>query len=74
MNASPNKGIEINMIDKEFPKLDVLKMIHTNNDPINAVNDADDALIEIGDDFGFTEYRYDFDDGRVFSPTKGTDL
>lgn len=35
MNASPNKGIEINMIDKEFPKLDVLKMIHTNNDPIS---------------------------------------
>ena len=47
---------------------------HTNNDPINAVNDADDALIEIGDDFGFTEYRYEFGDGRTYSPSKGIDV
>mgnify|MGYP001156863237 FL=1 len=47
---------------------------HINNDPIDAVNDADDALIEVGDDFGFTEYRFEYGDGRIYSPTKGVDL
>ena len=47
---------------------------HIEGSTVDLIDTADDALIEIGDDFGFTEYRYDFDDGRVFSPTKGTDL
>ena len=45
-----------------------------NNDPIDAVNAADDALIELGDDFGFSEQRFEFGDGRIYSPTKGVDV
>ena len=47
---------------------------HINNDPIDAVNAADDALIELGDDFGFSEQRFEFGDGRIYSPTKGFDV
>ena len=47
---------------------------HINNDPIDAVNAADDALIELGDDFGFSEQRFEFGDGRTYSPTKGVDV
>jgi len=41
---------------------------------IDAVNSDDDALIEVGDDFGFSETRYDFGDGRSYSTTKGVDV
>ena len=47
---------------------------HINGTNIDAVNAADDALIEVGDDFGFSEYRYEFGDGRTYSPSKDTDL
>ena len=41
---------------------------------VNIINNADDALIEQDDDFGFTEYRYDYGDGKTYSPTKGIDV
>jgi hypothetical protein len=41
---------------------------------VNVINDADDALIDLDDDFGFSESRYDFTDGKVYSTTKGTDV
>jgi hypothetical protein len=47
---------------------------HTKNSYIHIINDADDALIEQDDDFGFTEYRYDYGDGKTYSPTKGIDV
>ena len=48
---------------------------HINGDSIDAVNAADDALVEMGDDFGFSENRYDFGvDGLSYSPSKGTDV
>tara|TARA_Y100001963_G_scaffold90807_1_gene125165 strand:- start:628 stop:1353 length:726 start_codon:yes stop_codon:yes gene_type:complete len=48
---------------------------HINGDSIDAVNAADDALVELGDDFGFSEQRYDFGvDGLNYSPSKGTDV
>ena len=48
---------------------------HINGDSIDAVNAADDALVEMGDDFGFSENRYDFGiDGLGYSPSKGTDV
>ena len=50
------------------------KNSHVNGSAVNVVNAADDAMVELGDDFGFSEYRYDFADGKNYSPTKGTDV
>jgi hypothetical protein len=47
---------------------------HKSGSNINIINNADDALIEQDDDFGFTEYRYDYGDGKTYSPTKGIDV
>ena len=44
------------------------------NQSIDLVNSVDDNLIEVGDDFGFSEERFDFGDGRTFSPSKGVDV
>ena len=47
---------------------------HVNGDTIDAVNAQDDALVELGDDFGFSEQRFDLPDFRTYSPTKGVDV
>ena len=47
---------------------------HQEGTSVNAITSADDELIEIGDDFGFDEERFDFGDGRVYSPRKGIDI
>ena len=47
---------------------------HINGDVIDSVNAADDALVEVGDDFGFSEQRFDLPDFKTFSPTKGVDV
>ena len=44
------------------------------NKYVFAVNAADDALVEVGDDFGFSEQRFDLPDFRTYSPTKGVDV
>ena len=47
---------------------------HVSGTAINVINDSDDELINLDDDFGFSEYRYDFADGKVYSTTKGIDV
>ena len=47
---------------------------HISGIKINKLTTADDALIEMGDDFGFNEFNDFFDDGLSFSPTKQTDV
>ena len=47
---------------------------HITGVSIDAVTQADSDLIEPGDDFGFSEERFDFSDGKTFSPSKGTDI
>jgi hypothetical protein len=47
---------------------------HYAGDPINLVNYQDSELINYGDDFGFNESIFDFADGKVYSPTKRTDV
>ena len=49
---------------------------HDSGTKISAINAADDALVEenLGDDFGFSENRFEFNDGKTFSPTKGVDV
>ena len=43
-----------------------------NDDKV--INEADDPLIPLGDDFGFTETSTFFGDGKEFSPTRKVDL
>ena len=40
---------------------------HYQGDVINQITIQDDALIEIGDDFGFNETRTFYQDGKVYS-------
>lgn len=47
---------------------------HSLGTAINVINDSDDDLIDFGDDFGFSEYRYEYGDGKIYSTTKGTDI
>lgn len=47
---------------------------HISGTAVNVINNADDELIDLDDDFGFSEYRYDFGDGKVYSTTKGIDV
>ena len=47
---------------------------HLQGTSVDAVTQDDSDLIEVGDDFGFSEERFDFGDGRTYSPTKGTDV
>lgn len=48
---------------------------HSEGDVVNVINSSDDELIDLDDDFGFSEYRYNFDgDGKVYSSTKGIDV
>ena len=48
--------------------------VHIDGDYLNIIDLVDDELIEYGDDFGFNEERFDFGDGRIYSPTKGVDV
>ena len=47
---------------------------HTSGTALNVINSSDDDLIDLDDDFGFSEYRYEYSDGKVYSTTKGTDI
>ena len=58
-----NRGVDGTRIDS-----------HLTGASVDVVNNDDNALVEVGDDFGFSEDRFDFGDGRTFSPSKGIDL
>ena len=47
---------------------------HNEGDSIDAITTADNELVEMDDDFGFSESRFDFGDGKVYSTTKGIDV
>jgi hypothetical protein len=47
---------------------------HIEGDSIDVITTADNELIEMDDDFGFSESRFDFGDGKVYSTTKGIDV
>ena len=51
-----------------------IKTSHSEGDSINAITVEDNELVEIDDDFGFSESRFDFGDGKVYSTTKGIDV
>ena len=43
-------------------------------DKVNLITDADDALIEVGDDFGFDSDIEFFGDLKTYSPSQGSDV
>ena len=48
---------------------------HYADDVVNLVNITDNALIEVGDDFGFSESSFVFgNDGLDYSPSEGRDI
>ena len=48
---------------------------HAAGTAVNVIDNRDDILISLDDEFGFSEYRYEYDsDGKVFSPSKGQDV
>jgi len=47
---------------------------HQVGDAVNVINTLDNALVQPTDDFGFSETRYDFGDGKIYSPVKGIDV
>jgi hypothetical protein len=47
---------------------------HSINSSVDVINETDDNLIEPDDDFGFSESRFDFGDGKIYSTTKGVDV
>ena len=48
---------------------------HHANDNINQVNSLDTDLVEVGDEFGFSESRSFFDnDGQEYSTSLGRDV
>ena len=38
---------------------------HISGSAVNVINNSDDQLIDLDDDFGFSEYRYEYGDGKV---------
>lgn len=47
---------------------------HSINSSVDVINETDNNLIEPDDDFGFSESRFDFGDGKIYSTTKGVDV
>jgi hypothetical protein len=47
---------------------------HEQGSFVNEITQEDNELIEYDDDFGFNEERFDFGDGRIYSPRLDDDL
>ena len=47
---------------------------HYTGDRVNAITASDDALIPLGDDFGFNETTSFFSDFKVYSPSRDEDI
>ena len=68
------KNIDGNTITVSRGKDNTIKTSHSEGDNINLINSQDDEMINYGDDFGFDEDYFDFNDGKIYSPRKGIDL
>ena len=47
---------------------------HQIGTPLNLIDGTDGELIELGDDFGFSEYSFNYEDGKTYSSIKGQDV
>lgn len=68
------KAISGNNLNVSRGENNTIPSVHEEGDFINEISLADNELIEFGDDFGFNEATFDFGDGRIYSPNKGTDV
>lgn len=68
------KSIDANIISVRRGEDSTSITNHQSNDSINAITESDNELIEPGDDFGFDEDRFFFDDGKIYSPRIGEDI
>jgi hypothetical protein len=68
------KSISGNEIIVERAMDTTLASSHINGTYINLINDLDSDMIPQTDDFGFSDYVYDYGDGKIYSPTKGIDV
>lgn len=68
------KKIEGNTITVIRGSDNTQKSSHEIGDVINLINNDDDEMIEFGDDFGFNEGIFNFNDGKVYSTTKQMDV
>jgi len=68
------KKIENNRLLVERSQYNTFPDFHPNDSIINVINESDDDLLIPGDDFGFSEYRYDFNDGKIYSPSRDIDI
>ena len=59
---------------KRVQRYTVLPKAKIDYNEDNVIDTADDALIEPGDDFGFTETSTFFGDGKEFAPNRGIDI
>jgi len=50
------------------------KVTHLENTSIDVLSAADDALVDIDDNFGFNETTAFYTDGRTYSPTQQSDV
>jgi hypothetical protein len=68
------KNISSNQITVNRAQDNTVASEHTSGSYINVLNETDDNLIQIDDDFGFNEERFDFGDGKIWSTTKNMDV
>ena len=59
---------------KRVQRYTVLPKAKIDYNEDNVIDSADDAFIEPGDDFGFTETSTFFGDGKEFAPNRGIDI
>ena len=59
---------------KRVQRYTVLPKAKIDYNEDDVIDTADDALIEPGDDFGFTETSTFFGDGKEFAPNRGIDI
>jgi hypothetical protein len=68
------KSITDNTLYVERSQNNTISTAHEEGSTLNSITTEDDELISYEDDFGFNEERFDFGDGRVYSPRLGVDL
>jgi len=68
------KGISTNELTVKRAQDGSIASKHTSGSYVNILNAVDDSLIDPDDDFGFNEERFDFGDGKIWSPTKNMDV
>lgn len=68
------KTIDGNRLYVDRSQNNTLATSHEIGSAVNQITQEDDDLIELDDEFGFNEERFDFGDGRIYSPRLDSDV